>query len=119
MDACVGAPHLSRNLKPTVTIRDWSPQNMTRVRFTRKVEDYALARRGGKGQVGQIRPWCSIGGDGSLSPNSFRAGRTPATEGVGHGRSCRPQTGAAGSPQRMVGPTSATDVRHCAFREIA
>jgi len=43
MDACVGAPHLSRNLKPTVTIRDWSRQNMTRVRFARKVQDYALA----------------------------------------------------------------------------
>ena len=51
MDACVGAPHLSRNLKPTVTIRDWSPQNMTRVRFARKVQDYALARCGGKGQL--------------------------------------------------------------------
>ena len=51
MDACVGAPHLSRKLKPTVTIRDWSPQNMTRVRFARKVQDYALARCGGKGQL--------------------------------------------------------------------
>jgi hypothetical protein len=51
MDACVGAPHLSRDLKPTVTIRDWSPQNMTRVRFARKVQDYALARCGGKGQL--------------------------------------------------------------------
>jgi hypothetical protein len=68
----VGGPHLSRKLKPTATIRGWSAQNMTRVRFTRKVEDYALARRGGKGQVGQIHPWCSIGGDGSLSPDSFR-----------------------------------------------
>ena len=51
MDACVGAPHLSRKLKPTVTIRDWSPQNMTRVRFARKVQDYALAGCGGKGQL--------------------------------------------------------------------
>jgi hypothetical protein len=44
MDACVGAPHLSRNLKPTVTIRDWSPQNMTRVRFARKVQAAAAAK---------------------------------------------------------------------------
>src|SRR5258707_9438310 len=51
MDACVGGPYLSRKLKPTVTIRDWSPQNMTRVRFTRNVQDYALARCRGKGQL--------------------------------------------------------------------
>jgi len=29
--------------------------------------------------LGQIRPWCSIGVDGGLSPDSFRAGQMPPT----------------------------------------
>jgi hypothetical protein len=63
----VGGPHLSRKLKPTVTIRGWSPQNMTRVRFTRKVQDYALARCGGKGQLlVKFARAAPIGWDGSL-----------------------------------------------------
>ena len=33
--------------------------------------------------MGQIRPWCSIDVDGSLSPDSFRAG--PAMEGMDPG----------------------------------
>jgi hypothetical protein len=34
-------------------------------------------------ELGQIPSWCSIGGDGRLSPDSFRADRIPATEGAG------------------------------------
>src|SRR5712671_2281986 len=104
MDACVGAPHLSRKLKPTVTIRDWSPQNMTRVRFARKVQDYALARCGGKGPLWvrfarrDLAPPTAglpsiaerrgnLAEFGSLCLDSFRAGQMAATEGVGHKRS--------------------------------
>ncbi len=87
MDACVGAPHLSRNLKPTVTIRDWSPQNMTRVRFTRKVQDYALARCGGKGQL-----WVKNGCGGDSTGTSAVAqiaddfGAPPKSADVGQNR---------------------------------
>jgi hypothetical protein len=34
--------------------------------------------------MGHFREWRRIGADGSLSPDSFRAGRMPATERVGH-----------------------------------
>jgi hypothetical protein len=40
--------------------------------------------------VGQIRPWCSIGGDGSLSPNSFRARGMLLTAESGQTRLRRP-----------------------------
>jgi hypothetical protein len=33
--------------------------------------------------VGHFHPSCSMGGNGSLSRNSFPAGRMPAAEGVG------------------------------------
>ncbi len=40
--------------------------------------------------VGQIRPWGSIGKDGSLSPDSFRAWRMLLTAELGHKRSLYP-----------------------------
>jgi hypothetical protein len=84
MDA-VGGPHLSRKLKPTVAraVHEKSARLCARALW-RTIH------------VGQIRPWCSISGDGSLSPDSFRAGRTAATDGVGHGRSYGPQKGRGG-----------------------
>ena len=33
---------------------------------------------------GQIRPWCSIGGDGSLPLDSFRTAQMPAMAELGH-----------------------------------
>src|SRR6266446_6149589 len=33
--------------------------------------------------LGQIRPWCSIGVDGSLSPDSFRAGQMTVAADMG------------------------------------
>jgi len=39
--------------------------------------------------VGQIRPWGSIGKDGSLSPDSFRAWRMLLTAELGQERSLK------------------------------
>ena len=44
--------------------------------------------------VGQIRPWGSIGKDGSLSPDSFRAWRMLLTAELGHNPTFRPSPGA-------------------------
>jgi hypothetical protein len=37
------------------------------------------------------RPWCSIGADGGLSPDSFRAGQMAVMEDMGHNRTTAPQ----------------------------
>ena len=44
--------------------------------------------------VGQIRPWGSIGKDGSLSPDSFRAWRMLLTAELGHNRTSGNDRGA-------------------------
>jgi hypothetical protein len=44
-------------------------------------------------ELGQIRPWCSIGVDGSLSPDSFRAQWIAVTEESGHEPTSRPLPG--------------------------
>jgi hypothetical protein len=41
------------------------------------MELFAISARG------QIRPWCSISVEGSLSPDSFRAGRMRVTAELG------------------------------------
>jgi len=45
--------------------------------------------------VGQIRPWGSIGKDGSLSPDSFRAWRMLLTAELGQQRPFAPRSALA------------------------